>query len=133
MNRRKSREIAMKLLFEMIINKESYEEILTNFKENTDMNLEDVDFSYIEKLIKGICENVESIDSKIENNLNNWKLNRLSKIDLTILRIATYEILFVEDVPDKVAINEAIELGKKYSSDNSPSFINGVIGNMIQK
>lgn len=133
MNRRKSREIAMRLLFEMTINKESYEEILDNFKENTEMNLEDVDFSYVEKIIKGIQENVELLDSKIENNLKNWKLNRLSKIDLSILRISTYEITFIEDVPNKVAVNEGIELAKKYSTDNSPAFINGVLGSMVQE
>ncbi|KOA20940.1 hypothetical protein CLHOM_05280 [Clostridium homopropionicum DSM 5847] len=132
MNRRKSREIAMKLLFEMTINKEDYEEILLNFKENTDINLEDLDFQYIKNIINGIEENKEEIDNKIQENLKNWKLSRLSKIDITILRISTYEMLYTEDVPDKVAVNEAIELAKKYSSDNSPSFINGVLGNMIK-
>lgn len=132
MNRRKSREIAMKLLFEMTINKEDYEEILSNFKENTDINLEDLDFQYIKNIINGIEENKEEIDKKIQQNLKNWKLSRLSKIDITILRISTYEMLYLEDVPDKVAVNEAIELAKKYSSDNSPSFINGVLGNMIK-
>lgn len=133
MNRRKTREVAMRLLFEMSINKESYEEILNNFKENTDMDLHDVDFSYVENIIKGINENLELIDKKIESNLKNWKLNRLSKIDLSILRISTYEIVFNEDVPNKVAVNEGIELAKKYSTDNSPSFINGVLGSMIQE
>ncbi|MFU0823808.1 transcription antitermination factor NusB [Clostridium sp.] len=133
MNRRKTREIAMKLLFEMSINKESYEEILNNFKENTEMDLHDVDFSYVESIIKGINENLELIDRKIESNLKNWKLNRLSKIDLSILRISTYEIVFNEDIPNKVAVNEGIELAKKYSTDNSPSFINGVLGSMVQE
>ncbi|QGU95152.1 transcription antitermination factor NusB [Clostridium bovifaecis] len=133
MNRRKSREIAMRLLFEMTINKESYEEILDNFKENTEMNLEDVDFLYVEKIIKGIQENVEFLDSKIASNLKNWKLSRLSKIDLSILRISTYEITFIEDIPNKVAVNEGIELAKRYSTDNSPAFINGVLGSMVQE
>ncbi|MGY0375227.1 transcription antitermination factor NusB [Clostridium sp. JNZ J1-5] len=132
MNRRKSREIAMKLLFEMTINKEEYEEILSNFKENTDLTLEDVDFDYIEKIVKGIQQNTESIDKKIEENLKNWKIGRLSKIDLSILRISTYEIIFSEDVPNRVAVNEGIELAKRYSADNSPAFINGVLGNMIK-
>lgn len=131
MNRRKSREIAMKLLFEMTVNKEPFEEIMENFKENTDINLADVDFQYIEKIIKGVNENIELIDSKIESNLKNWKLNRLSKIDISILRISIYEILFVDDVPEKVAINEGIELAKKYSGENSPSFINGILGNFL--
>ncbi|CAG7840964.1 MULTISPECIES: transcription antitermination factor NusB [Clostridium] len=132
MNRRKSREIAMKLLFEMSINKEELKEIIHNFKENTDTSLKDVDFEYINKIIQGVQDNIETIDSKIEENLTKWKLNRLSKIDLTILRISTYEIIFVEDIPEKVAVNEGIELAKKYSAENSPAFINGVLGNMMK-
>lgn len=116
MNRRKSREVAMKLLFEMSINKEEFSEILKNFKENTDTNMENVDFIYINKIVNGIEQNKEDIDKKIEENLTKWKLNRLSKIDLTILRISTYEIMFMEDIPNKVAVNEAIELAKKIFS-----------------
>ncbi|EGO86361.1 antitermination protein NusB, partial [Clostridium botulinum C str. Stockholm] len=77
MNRRKSREIAMKLLFEMSINKEELKEIIHNFKENTDTSLKDVDFEYINKIIQGVQDNIETIDSKIEENLTKWKLNRL--------------------------------------------------------
>ena len=78
-------------------------------------------------------ENIDLIDNKIQENLRNWKLNRISKMNMSILRLAIYEILFVEDVPDKVAVNESIEIAKKYSDDNAPSFINGVLGNMIKK
>ncbi|MCY6370315.1 transcription antitermination factor NusB [Clostridium ganghwense] len=133
MNRRKSREIAMKLLFEMTINKGEYEEILKNFKENTEIELNDVDFDYIQTVVKGINENIKTIDQKIEENLKKWTLNRLSKVDLSILRMSTFEILFMEEIPNKVAVNEGIELAKKYSDDNSPSFINGVLGNMIKQ
>lgn len=132
MNRRKSREIAMKLLFEKTINKGEYEEIVKNFKENTEIELNDVDFAYIQTIIKGIEDNIESIDQKIEENLKKWKLNRLSKIDLCILRLSTFEIIFIEEIPDKVAVNEGIELAKKYSDNNSPAFINGVLANMIK-
>jgi N utilization substance protein B len=132
MNRRKSREIAMKLLFEMSINKEDYKEILENFKEHTDINLEDVDMEYISRVIKGVQENVKAIDDKIEQNLINWKLYRLSKIDLAILRICTYEITYESDIPGRVSINEGIELAKKYSDEKSFQFINGVLGNMIK-
>ena len=132
MNRRKSREIAMELLFEMSINKESYEEILGNFKENTDTDLNDIYFDYLERVVTGVQENTKDIDKKIVENLKNWKFNRLSKVDLAILRIAIFEIMFSEDVPDKVAVNEGIELARKYSSDNSPTFVNGVLGNIIK-
>ncbi|ERI91332.1 transcription antitermination factor NusB [Clostridiales bacterium oral taxon 876 str. F0540] len=132
MNRRKSREIAMKLLFEMYIKKESYNDIFENFKENTDMDLNDVDMDYIFRVLKGVEENQKTIDDKIEKNLINWKLNRVSKIDLAILRTSTYEIFYENDIPDKVSVNEGIELAKKYSDEKSFQFINGVLGNMIK-
>lgn len=132
MNRRKTREAAMKLLFEMSINKENYEEIIENFKEHTDLNLVEIDLEYINRVLKGVEENKEVLDKKIEENLRNWKLNRLSKIDLSILRICTYEILFESDIPEVVSINEGIELAKKYSEEKSAPFINGVLANMIK-
>jgi N utilization substance protein B len=132
MNRRKTREAAMKLLFEMTINKENYEEIIENFKEHTDLSLEEVDFEYITRVLKGVEENKETLDKKIEENLKNWKINRLSKVDLSILRICTYEILFEEDIPEVVSINEGIELAKKYSEEKSAPFINGLLANMIR-
>jgi transcription antitermination protein NusB len=133
MNRRKSREIAMTLLFEMSINKEDYNEIINNFKEHTDMDLTDVDMEYVERTLRGVQENTKTIDSSIEQNLINWKLYRLSKIDLAILRTSTYEILFEKEIPNRVAVNEGIELAKKYSEEKSFQFINGVLGKMIQE
>lgn len=133
MNRRKSRETAMKLLFEMSINKEDYSEILEGFKEHTDEELKDLDMNYIERVLKGVQNNTKEIDEKIEKYLVNWKLNRLSKIDLAILRISTYEILFETDIPEKVSLNEGIELAKKYSDDKSFQFINGVLDRMIKE
>ena len=113
MNRKKSREIAMKLLFEMSINKESYSDIVESFKENTDIKLDDVDFGYIIRILKTVNENITLIDETIEKNLIKWTLNRLSKMNLAILRIAICEILFEDDIPEKVSVNEAIELAKK--------------------
>lgn len=133
MNRRKSREVAMSLLFEMSINKEDYNEILNNFKEHTDVDLSDVDMEYVSRVLKGVQDNMQKLDSRIEQNLINWKLYRLSKIDLAILRISTYEILFETDIPNRVAVNEGIELAKKYSEEKSFQFINGVLGKMIKE
>jgi N utilization substance protein B len=131
MNRRKSREIAMKLLFQMSINKENYEDVIENFKENTDADLNELDMSYITKVLAGIHENGKEIDKNIEKHLVKWKLDRLSKMNLAILRISTYEILFEEDIPDRVSVNEGIELAKKYGEDSSPAFINGILAKMI--
>lgn len=131
MNRRKSREVAMKLLFEMSINKESYEDIIENFKEYTDVDLKDIDMEYITKVLAGIKEHGDEIDKNIEKYLIKWKLDRLSKMNLSILRVSTYEILFEEDIPGVVSVNEGIELAKKYGEDTSPAFINGILAKMI--
>jgi N utilization substance protein B len=141
MNRRKSRELAMKLLFQMNVNKEDYKEVLSNVHENIedyvkdeeeDIDLKDIDMEYITRILSGVENNRELIDSEIEKYLLNWKLNRISKIDLAIMRICTYEIIFEVDIPNSASINEAIELAKKYSDEKSVSFINGVLYKIIK-
>jgi transcription antitermination protein NusB len=141
MNRRKSRELAMKLLFQMNVNKEDYKEVLSNVHENIedyvkdeeeDIDLKDIDMEYITRILSGVEANKELIDSEIEKYLLNWKLNRISKIDLAIMRICTYEIIFEVDIPNSASINEAIELAKKYSDEKSVSFINGVLDKIIK-
>jgi transcription antitermination protein NusB len=133
MNRRKSREIATRLIFEMSINKESYVDIVDNFRENTEEKIEDIDFEYVIRVLKGVSENEVQINETISKYLVKWKLERLPKMNLAILKMAAYEILFDEDIPNKVTVNEAIELAKKYGDDNAPSFINGVLNNLIKK
>lgn len=86
---------------------------------------------YIRTTVTGIFENVEEIDRQIESYSKNWKKNRISKVDLAILRLAIYEILFSKQVPDEVAINEAVELTKRYA-DNSSSFVNGILSSVVQ-
>jgi transcription antitermination protein NusB len=133
MNRRKSREAAMKLIYEMLIKKESFEEIFEDFKEHTEEDISELDMEYISTTLKGVTENIELIDTTISNYLINWKLDRLSKIDLAILRLAVYEITFEEDIPSIVSVNEAIELAKEYSQDITGAFINGVLGRLVEK
>ncbi|WP_055667689.1 transcription antitermination factor NusB [Desnuesiella massiliensis] len=132
MNRKKSREVAMEILFQRSINKENVEETIREFRENTEHDLKDLDFNYISRIITGVEENLETIDNTIEKFLLNWKMSRLSKVDLSILRLATYEIIFEEDIPEKVSINEALELTKKYSEEGSVSFINGVLDRILK-
>jgi transcription antitermination factor NusB len=132
MSRKKSREIAMELLFQLSINKDTIEETINNFTENTDYDLSQIQMDYVKKTLIGVTENIEKIDNTIEQFLINWKMNRLSKINLAILRICTYEIFFEDDIPERVSINEAIELAKKYSEENSVSFINGVLDKIIK-
>ncbi len=127
MKRQKSREIAMELLFGMALSKNSYEETIENFVEDYEMDLTTIDLDYVKEAVKVVNDNLSKIDEIITESLVNWKLDRISKVNLTILRLAVAEMLYVEDVPEKVAINEAIELTKKYSDEKSVSFINGVL------
>ncbi|MHC1721135.1 MAG: transcription antitermination factor NusB [Clostridiaceae bacterium] len=140
MNRRKSRELAMKLLYQMSINKEHYKDVMLSLEESIEkeaaddegIDLKDIDMGYINRILQGVDENIDIIDREIEKHLLNWKITRLSKIDLTIMRISAYEVLFEVDIPNSVSINEAIELAKKYSDEKSASFINGVIDKIIR-
>ena len=94
---------------------------------NEDLDTDTLDMNFIKKIVTGINENLEAINGIIEENSDNWKLNRISKINLAILRVAIYEMVFSEDTPEPVAINEAVELSKHYSDDKSVSFINAVL------
>ena len=127
MNRKRSREIAMELLFGMTLSKNTLEETIETFLEDYEMKLNTIDLDYIKKVLLKVEENRENIDKKIEDLLTKWKLDRISKVNLSILRLAIGEMLYIEDVPEKVAINEAIEMTKKYSDEKSVSFINGVL------
>ena len=88
---------------------------------------------YMLERFKTIVDKFDELDEIISEVSVGWKLERMSKIDLTILRLAVYEIKMDEEIPDKVAINEAIELAKKYGGDNSPSFINGILAKKVNK
>ena len=127
MKRKRSREIAMELLFSMEISKNSYEETIECFVEDYEMDLKTIDLEYIKEVMKSVTDYKEEIDEIIKNSLINWTIERVSKVNLTIVRLAIAEMLYINDVPEVVAINEAIELTKKYSDDKSVSFVNGAL------
>jgi len=91
------------------------------------------DAEYVDRVVWGSHEKQAQLDGVIENFLKDWELDRISKIDLALLRLAIYEMLCEPDVPYGVAVNEAVELAKAYSSDDSPAFINGVLGNVARE
>ena len=128
MSRKKSREKAMELLFSITLSKDSVEEAMEVFVDNYEDNIKELDLDYIKNLLNGVEANKEEIDKIIEGNLD-----RISKVNLTILRLGVYEIVFDENVPKKVALNEAIELGKLYSDQKSVSFINGVLDKVLKE
>ena len=88
--------------------------------------------AYISRILDGVLSHVTELDEKISAASVNWSLERIAKVDLTILRLATYEILYEDDVPGSVAINEAVELANRYSEPSSGRFINGVLGTILR-
>ncbi|MCF6465612.1 transcription antitermination factor NusB [Clostridium sp. Cult2] len=131
MGRRYARESTMKLLYQMEINSDFSNNIINMFIENNKFNLGEIE--YIEDAVKTIISNLEEIDFHIKENIEGWELHRLARIDLCILRIAIYEIVYREDIPVEVSINEAIEVAKIYSTDESSKFINGVLGGFVRR
>lgn len=127
MNRKLSREKTMELLFGMTLSKDTIEEAIENFVDNYEGNIKDIDLTYVKQALIGIENNKESIDKVIEENLHNWKLDRISKVNLSILRLSTYELLYDKEIPTNVAINEALEITRRYSDEKSVGFINGVL------
>ena len=95
--------------------------------ENYEMDLKTIDLEYIKEVMKSVTDYKEEIDEIIKNSLINWTIERVSKVNLIIVRLAIAEMLYIDDVPEVVAINEAIELTKKYSDDKSVSFVNGAL------
>ncbi len=127
MNRKQERKEALYLVFEKHFHKDAtVSELFETAAELRDLVITE----YIRKTVIGVEENREEIDIYIEKYLKNWKLSRLSAITLSILRLAVYEMLYNEDIPENIAINEAIELAKEFDADDMPAFINGVLGNI---
>ena len=131
MNRSSIRENTFKLIYSLEIQKpENLEEQIDLFFESN--NIEEQAQKDIKNVILGIYENSESIEKDIEENLKEeWKINRISKMDLSILKLAIYEIKYNE-IPYKVAINEAVELAKKYGEDKSKNFVNGILASIVK-
>ena len=129
MNRKKSREYLMQLIYQMDITKDSAGDVFDTFIENEDIEKKGIDLSYIKTCLIGIMRDKELIDSKIESKLVNWKLSRISKVNIAIARLSVFEMFFYkeDDIPAKVSINEAIELCKEFSDEKSVAFINGLL------
>lgn len=130
MNRHLSRVIVMQTLYEWDFRPKS--DIEKVKKRNIENYQEDADPEYIQSTIKSVQHHQREIDTEIEKAAPEWPLEQIASIDKTILRIAIYEILYSNDVPPKVAINEAVELGKTFGGQNSSKFINGVLGTVYR-
>ena len=132
MSRKVARELSFKVIFSFNFQSEDEEiESLINNLENETNDITKEDKEYIKDIVTGIIEHKDKLDETIKKYLKEWTMARISKTDLAILRLATFEILYREDIPYKVSINEAVELAKMFSDDSSPSFINGVLAGVV--
>ncbi|CDZ24167.1 NusB antitermination factor [[Clostridium] cellulosi] len=128
MTRREAREQALSLIFEHMFNDEPIQEILSLAKDSRDLEPD----SFALQLVQGVYDNIDDIDREIEKYSIGWSKKRLSRVVLSILRMAIYEINYIEGIPSSVTINEAVELAKKYGGDGDSAFINGLLGALVR-
>lgn len=129
MGRHEQRMQALDFVFESMFRDDSTEDAFDDAFAARDIQVGE----FAEKLILGVKEHIDELDGLIEANLKGWKKNRISKISLTILRIAVYELLYIDDVPASVSINEAVELAKSYATNEDGAFVNGVLGSIAKQ
>lgn len=131
MSRRSARKNAFYLLFQMDFSIESeFWKVKEVFFNETDDVIAEEDKEFIIKEVEGVKEHISEIDEMIAAVAKGWTIDRMSKVDLAILRLAIYEMKYSEETPVSVAVNEAVELAKKFSSDQAPAFINGILGKL---
>ncbi len=130
MARAEARQAALQLIYAEMLGGEGGQQALEAL---VGMNPTADDALYIEKTRQGVLEKQRELDGAIERFLNNWSLDRLSKVDLAILRLAAFEMLYCEDIPGPVAVSEAVELSHTFSTDESGPFINGVLGSLLRQ
>ncbi|WP_083789250.1 transcription antitermination factor NusB [Caldicellulosiruptor kronotskyensis] len=129
--RRKTRELCMKILYAYRFEDDTQDiiEFYKRFRElNQDEDFKDIDEKYLEKLLKGVIQNQQRIDNLIEKYSKDWPLSRLPMVELELMRIAVYELLFEEEVPVSVAIDEAVDMASIFGIEKAPSFVNGILG-----
>ncbi|SLM29288.1 transcription termination factor NusB [Desulfamplus magnetovallimortis] len=129
--RRNARELALQTLFYIDMDKGDPLELLTifceHFKEMIDEKVNESQKAFFVNLVQGVISSQEQIDALIVKSSKNWKISRMSVVDRNIMRIAVYEFLKLPDVPSRVSINEAVDIGKRYGTKGSAAFINGVL------
>ena len=143
--RRQTRECAMQLLYEMEIQKDFSKEMRTSFLHRPELLRDDenrntpemehdnaLDTGYFHKVLEAVSLNLTEIDGLLAASAENWRIDRISKVDLAVLRLSVAEIMYLEEIPDSVSINEAVELAKKFGSEDSGKFVNGVLGRITK-
>lgn len=129
--RRKARELALSLFFECDFNEGCGEAIIDRIVANSEPEAETLEFLHV--LVKMYFEHRLAINTEIEKHSDNWKLARMASVDRNILRLGTTEILYLSDVPKNVTINECLEIAKKYGTEDSSGFVNGILDKIQKK
>jgi len=126
--RTKAREFALQVLYQADITHDNYELSLQDFwKQESEEEIREEVKNFTSELVKGIADNLQAIDKTIAKYATNWELKRMAVIDRNILRLGSFELIWRNDIPPKVSINEAVELAKKYSGPEASKFVNGVL------
>ena len=134
MSRREQREEIFKLLFRIpFYSKEEFENQLQLFLANNNKKIDKDVCNYIINKTEAVLEHIEEIDKIISSNTRGWSIDRLSKAVLAVLRLGIYEVLYDEDIPERVAINEAVELSKRYADEDAFTFVNALLGKVVNE
>lgn len=131
MSRRQSRKNAMQLIYEMNINEDYNKSRIEDFCNYQKIDKNDEHF--FKELVNNFLDNFDSIVNIVKVNAKQWNFDRINKLDLSIIELVVCEILYSENTPDSVAINEAVELSKEFSTEKSYSFINGILGSVVKR
>ena len=131
-HKRLARSLCLKVLFANSFSANNFDDIIKNFFKKKDLDLDDIKYNetqikFASKLFHVTIENQEKVDKLVEKKLVNWEISRLATVDKIILRMSLSEMLFMDEIPPKVSITEAVEIAKEFSSEDSSSFINGIM------
>lgn len=133
MSRKSARKHGFCLLFQMGFSQPFEDSELVELYLSENPEIEELDWEFIRSEIKGVCQHKQEIDDAINQTATKWDLSRMPRVDVAIMRLALYEMWYVEDIADSVAINEAVELAKEFGGEDSPAFINGILGKLSKE
>jgi N utilization substance protein B len=136
--RRRARETALQILYQLDVQPElAVDEALARYHATLDREaespLDDEAREFADRLVRGVAEHLAAIDERIGRASKNWRLERMARVDRNLLRLATYELAFCADIPAKVAINEAIEVAKRFGAQETPAFVNGILDRVLEE
>jgi N utilization substance protein B len=129
--RRRGREAALRMLFEIDVGKMPAETVVSRHLAETNLDGDSAEFA--RRLVEGTVQERQRIDELLAHYAREWSLSRMANVDRNVLRLAAYEILYLADIPPSVSVDEAVELAKKYSTAESGKFVNGILGNLIRE